>query len=68
MTQTERIIEYLETHDNITQFEALSELGILRLASRVNDLRRQGYNIVSRRVTVHNRYGEKCNVACYELA
>lgn len=67
MTQTERILAYIEEHGSITQFEALTELGVLRLASRVNDLRRQGYSIHSKRISVKNRFGEKCNVAEYTL-
>lgn len=65
MKQKERLLAYLEEHKSITQLEALSELGILRLASRISDLKRGGYKISSSRVTVKNRYGEKCNVAEY---
>lgn len=67
MTQSERILAYLNEHGAITQFEALTELGILRLASRVNDLKRDGYDIKSRRISVKNRFGEKCSVAEYSL-
>lgn len=65
--QTERILDYMEKHGNITQFEALSELGVMRLASRVSDLRKIGYPIESQMVTVSNRYGEKCRVKRYRL-
>ena len=67
MTQTERVIEYMKQHGNITQFEALGELGILRLASRISDLRGEGYDISVKRISVKNRFGEKCNVAQYSL-
>ena len=66
-TQCERLLEYLELHVSITQIEALNELGILRLASRVSDLKRQGYNIQSKMVVVKNRWGETCCVARYRL-
>lgn len=66
-TQSERILDYLRNHDGITQFEALQELGIMRLASRVSDLRKHGYAIESKMVTVKNRYGEKCSVKRYSL-
>lgn len=65
MTQTERILDYLNRNETITQYDAMVELGIMRLASRINDLRRQGHRISSRRITVENRFGEKCNVAEY---
>lgn len=66
MTQTERILKYMSEHKTITQLEAMTELGVLRLASRINDLKRQGHRIISRRVTVKNRFGEDCVVAQYE--
>ena len=47
MTQCERILRHLEDYGSITSLEAMSEYGIMRLASRVNDLRRLGYPIVT---------------------
>lgn len=41
-TQNQRLIAYLEKHGHITQLEALTELGIFRLASRINDIKRMG--------------------------
>lgn len=68
MTQGERILDYLSKHPNgITQFEALSELGIMRLASRISDLRADGNKILSERVQVKNRFNEKCYVSRYKL-
>ena len=67
MTQCERLLEYLNKHDSITQIEALNELGIMRLASRVSELNRQGYNIQSKMIVVKNRWGESCCIASYRL-
>ena len=67
LTQNQRIIDYMEIHGTITQLEALQKLGIMRLASRISDLRRKGYSIESEMVTVENRYGEKCRVKRYSL-
>lgn len=67
-TQNDRILEYLETHGSITQFEALIKLGIMRLASRISDLRRLGYDFESEMVTVKNQFGEECHVKRYRLA
>lgn len=47
--------------------QALVELGIFRLAARINDLRKMGYRIAREMVTVLNRYGESCRVAQYRL-
>lgn len=67
-TQCKRLLAYLEEHPSgITQFEAISELGILRLASRVSEMRKRGENIEKDTITVKNHYGEKCRIARYKL-
>ena len=67
MTQCEKIIRHLRDHGSISSLEAINEYGILRLASRVNDLKRRGYNIVGEIKTGRNRYGEKTNFKVYKL-
>lgn len=67
MTQCQRLLDYMERGNRVTQFEAISSLGILRLASRISDLRNQGHIIEREMVDVSNRYGEKCRVARYTL-
>lgn len=67
MTQNERILRHLQDFGSITSAEAITEYGIMRLASRVNDLRRNGTNIVSEYVTGVNRYGEKCHWTRYRM-
>ena len=66
-TQNERILEYIDEFGSITQLEALKDLGVMRLASRVSDLRRQGYPIQSKVERVKNRYGETCRVKRYSM-
>ena len=66
-TQAQRIIEYIETFGSITQLEALQDLGVMRLASRISDLRKQGYPITSSFEDVKNRYGESCSIKRYSL-
>lgn len=63
-TQNQRLIAYLEEHGNITQLEAL-ELGIFRLASRINDIKRMGHTVTGQMVEVSNRFGEKVRVKRY---
>lgn len=58
---------YLKKYGNITQLEALSELGIFRLASRINDLKNKGHNIIGQMVDVENRFGEKVKIKRYFL-
>ena len=66
-TQNQRILDYIEDFGSITQIEALRDLGVMRLASRISDLKRLGYPIESTLETVHNRYGERCRVKRYSM-
>ena len=67
MTQNQRVIAYLEQFGSITQLEALRDLGIMRLASRISDLKKQGYPIESTTEAVENRWEEKCYIKRYRL-
>ena len=67
-TQNEKILQYIDDFGSITQLEALRDLGVMRLASRISDLKRLGYPITSTIETVNNRYGEKCRIKRYSLA
>lgn len=66
-TQAERVLTYIAEHGSVTQFEALKDLGVMRLASRISELRKNGHEIVSQMVKVENRYGETCRVKRYFL-
>lgn len=67
-TQNQRILNYMHEFGSITQMQALSDLGVMRLASRISDLRRSGYPIKSRTEAVKNRYGEVCHIKAYSIA
>ena len=54
-TQNERLLSRLEEGHPINQMIALNELGIFRLASRISELKKQGYRISSKLVEVSNR-------------
>lgn len=66
-SQKERLIDYLLEEKSISQLEALRELGIMRLASRITDLKRDGWDIRAETETVKNRYGEPCRIKRYRL-
>lgn len=66
-TQCERILRHLRDYGSITQGEAYAEYGITRLASRINDLKKKGFNITSETVTGKNRYGEDTHFSLYRL-
>ena len=68
LTQCERILRHLDDFGSITSLEAMSEYGIMRLASRISDLKRMGYPILSERVTGKNRYNETTSYSIYRLA
>ena len=68
MTQCDRILRHLNDHGSITSLEAMSEYGIMRLASRINDLKGMGYPILSERATGKNRYDEPTSYSIYRLA
>lgn len=67
MIQTERILAHMETEGSITPLTALKEYGIMRLASRICDLKREGYDIEKTMETAQNRYGEPVRYARYSL-
>ena len=66
-TQNERILQYMNDFGSITQMDALQDLGVMRLASRISDLRRLGYPIISKVEAVKNRYGEMCRIKRYSM-
>ena len=67
-TQAQRVLDYIDQFGSITQLEALRDLGVMRLASRISDLKKQGYPIKSDMETVQNRFGENCKIKRYSLA
>ena len=67
MTQCEKVIRHMEDYGSITSLEAMSEYGIMRLASRITDLKRLGYPVQRVMENGKNRYGEPTSYARYYL-
>lgn len=67
MTQCELIQRHLEDYGSITSLEAMQEYGIMRLASRISDLKKLGVPIKKETVSGKNRYGEQTSYARYSL-
>ena len=67
MTQCEKILKAMQENGSITSLEAMQEFGIMRLASRINDLKRAGVNINREMIKSKNRYGEPISYAKYTL-
>lgn len=66
-TQNDRILDYIDRFGSITQYDALRDLGVMRLASRISDLKRLGYPIISTIEPVKNRFGETCHIKRYRM-
>ena len=66
-TQAQRVLEYIKTFGSITQLEALKDLGVMRLASRISELKKSEYPIKSEIEVVQNRFGENCYIKRYSL-
>lgn len=59
MTQTQRVLQYMQENGSISQMEATNELSITRLASRIHDLIGMGYSInkkVEYGINIYGRY------------
>lgn len=67
MTQNEKILQYIEQEGSITPLDALREFGCMRLASRVSELKKEGYPIKTEMETSKNRYGEPIRYARYRM-
>ena len=66
--QCERILQYLQDFGSITSAQAMMDLGVYRLASRISELKKDGWEIQRTMVRDTNRYGEPVHYAEYSLA
>lgn len=58
---------FRKKNTQITTLDAMLDLGILRLASRISELKKAGVPIRRDLAKVTNRHGETCNVLRYSL-
>ena len=68
VTQCDLVLEFMAANGSITPVEALDELGCMRLASRISDLKRMGHSIRKEMVEKKNRFGETVRFARYSIA
>lgn len=66
-TQHARIAEYMTRWGWITPLDAWQQLGISKLATRISEMKRDGWGIYSEYVTVRTRFGEEIKVKRYRL-
>lgn len=67
MTQAKRIEQYMRDFGSISPIDAMADLGVMRLASRICDLRKAGLRIVKTMESARNRYGEATHYARYSI-
>ena len=67
MTQNEQVLDYMKRYGAITAYEAQAELGCMRLASRISDLKKAGHRIITTKKAVSCRDGRTAYVAEYRL-
>ena len=67
LKQTERVLAWLEEQGSITTKEAFDYLGIARLASRIHDLKEEGYEFERTMEHCKNRFGKKAYYIRYKL-
>ena len=68
LTQRQRIIEYIRIFGSITSWDAYSDLGITQFATRVKELKEEGYEFTTKWETKKNRYGEPVSFKRYYLS
>ena len=67
MTQCEKILQYIAENGSITQLEALREIGCMRLASRMCDIKKMGYAVTKTMEVSKNRNGNPVHFAKYSI-
>ena len=68
MTQHQLILAHIDTFGSITPFEAFTEYGITKLATRVSELIRQGERITKEPAEAKNRFGQPVHFMRYRRA
>lgn len=66
-THYDRVLKHLTDFGSITSLEAFKDYGITRLSAIIYDLRKDGYNISSQKISCKNRYGKVVYFANYIL-
>ena len=68
MTQTQKVLDYIDRFGSITPLQAFADLGIMRLAARISDLKKTGVEIHSETAKALNRFGEPVHFTRYRRA
>lgn len=58
MRQAERIEAYINKYGSISPLEAFADLGITKLATRISEMKKEGYVFEQEYMESKNRFGE----------
>ena len=67
-TQRQSVVSYMNKFGSITSWEAYSNLGITQFATRVKELKEEGYNFVTKWEKKKNREGTIIKLKRYYLS
>lgn len=68
INQRQRIVNYIREFGSITSLEAYKDLGITQLATRIKELKEEGYEFKTKWENAKNRFNEKVDFKRYYLA
>jgi esterase/lipase superfamily enzyme len=61
------ILQYIKDFGSITSYEAYIDLGITQLATRIKELKEEGYSFNYEWISKKNRYGKSVAFKKYKL-
>jgi hypothetical protein len=67
LSQKEKVLRHLKEIGSLTPIDALKEYSIMRLSSRIYELKDEGYNIKSELISGINKFKEKVSFSKYTL-
>lgn len=67
LNQRELVLKYIADFGSITSIQAYQDLGITQLATRIKELKEQGYEFKTEPQKSKNRYGKPVHFVRYYL-
>ena len=67
LSQKQKVLRHLKQIGSITPLKAFNDYAIMRLTSRICELKDEGYDIKSELVSSQNRFKEKVSFSKYTL-
>ena len=66
-TQKDKVLRYIREFGKITSWDAYSQLGVTQLATRIFELKQDGYVFTKTRINTKNRFEEPTHYDEYAL-